>query len=332
MFMRTVARLVGRGVIDAVRARWRGLSHVNVGVSVENGHLDRVDIEPSGRVRLMGWSEGGAPPDFRVAVNGRNAPRVRWFEVHRPDLRGSQKGYCVEFAGPQEGIARRVTVGLNERELAHLEPLLPLQPPHYASLLDEDRVLHREEIYGVGPPTELASPEVVALARHLPGPMLDFGCGSGALIRELRGSGIQSVGIELRRPEIEASLRDDVRPAITLYDGKFPLPFADGQFETVICSEVLEHIPDYSQAAKEMARVGRRALITVPDVSAIPALFPHSVVPWHLLEATHVNFFTQVSLERLLQQFFSRISFSRIGAFQVNGTQVFTSLVARCER
>ena len=65
-------------------------------------------------------------------------------------------------------------------------------------------------------------------------------------------------------------------------------------------------------------------------MSAVPALFPHFVVPWHLLEASHVNFFTQASLEALLRQNFQRVSFSRLGRFEVNGTRVYTSIVAFC--
>ena len=81
-----------------------------------------------------------------------------------------------------------------------------------------------------------------------------------------------------------------------------------------------------------MARIARRALITVPDASEIPTLFPHHVVPWHLLESTHVNFFTQTSLARVLLPLFPRVRFLRLGEFRVNGTRVFTSLVADCER
>ena len=99
-----------------------------------------------------------------------------------------------------------------------------------------------------------------------------------------------------------------------------------------MCSEVLEHIPDWRGAIVEMGRVARRALITVPDMSAIPTLFPHRVVPWHLLESTHVNFFTQRSLHAALSTAFSRITFLRLGEFPVNGTRVYTSLVALCER
>src|SRR5438132_1458353 len=177
-----------------------------------------------------------------------------------------------------------------------------------------------------------AVPNVLALARSLPVPILDFGCVSGALVRALLGEGIEAEGIELRRPEIVASLKADVLPFVKLHEGGFPLPYRDGQFGAVVCSEVIEHIPDWSIALKEIARVARRSLITVPDMSAIPALFPHHVVPWHLLESTHLNFFTQTSLRQALSPLFSRVRYLRIGEFKVNGTRVFTSLVADCER
>jgi len=193
-------------------------------------------------------------------------------------------------------------------------------------------VLHREDIYGFGPPMLEADPDVLALARLLPEPILDFGCGSGAMVRALIDAGLEAEGIELQRPGILASMRDDVRPLIKLTDGTFPLPYRDGQFGAVVCSEVLEHVPDFRAALREMARVAPKALITVPDMTAIPTLFPHRVVPWHLLESTHLNFFTQRSLEEALRPLFGRVRFQRLGEFQVNGTRVFTSLVAECER
>jgi len=77
--------------------------------------------------------------------------------------------------------------------------------PHYQHLFDEQRVLHREDIYGYGPPTPETDAHVLGLARCLPGPVLDFGCGSGALVRALLAAGVEAEGIELRRPEIIAA-------------------------------------------------------------------------------------------------------------------------------
>jgi hypothetical protein len=67
-------------------------------------------------------------------------------------------------------------------------------------------------------------------------------------------------------------------------------------------------------------------------MSSIPTLFPHGVVPWHLLEGTHYNFFNQTSLHDALRPLFRRIEFARIGPRSINGTEFFTSLVAFCTK
>jgi SAM-dependent methyltransferase len=43
------------------------------------------------------------------------------------------------------------------------------------------------------------------------------------------------------------------------------MPFADGQFDFVYCSHVLEHADDPEQACRELARVGRRGFIECPS-------------------------------------------------------------------
>jgi SAM-dependent methyltransferase len=51
----------------------------------------------------------------------------------------------------------------------------------------------------------------------------------------------------------------------------FALPFADGTFDRVICSEVMEHVHDYVGAARELARVtrpGGRLAITIPTATS----------------------------------------------------------------
>jgi ubiquinone/menaquinone biosynthesis C-methylase UbiE len=110
-----------------------------------------------------------------------------------------------------------------------------------------------------------------------------------------------------------------------------PVPFADRSFDVVVCSEVLEHIPEYRQALAEIARVCRgRAILTVPDMSAIPLGCWHRLIPWHLLESTHFNFFTQESLAECLRPLFPVVSFGRIGMSRINETPYFVSLVASC--
>jgi len=313
-------------------------SLVPVAVSIAGGAVDEILITQGGHVEVVGWSDNAdVMPPLEVHVNGVPARDCGSFRLPRPDVLGALQvrarlpGFVQRFAAPAEiAHIKEVTLWSAGQPVARIGTDVAVHQPDYSNLFDELRVLHREQLYGVGPPAPEANADVVALARQLPGPVLDFGCGSGALVRALRGLGLDACGIELSRPEILESVTDDVRPFITMYDGTMPLPFRDGQFESVVCSEVLEHIPDYALAVREMARVAGHALITVPDMSAVPALHPHFVIPWHLLEATHVNFFTQSSLHALLRRSFRRISFSRLGPFEVNGTRVFTSIVAFC--
>ncbi len=305
--------------------------------TIPRGAIDSVEVSGTGLLRLEGWAEG-EPPALEVATDGRTLQTLNRYRVRRPDVaralgrEESHFGFIFEFIarGPHIGV---VSLRCGGMELCSTTVGVVVEPPHYAHLFDHPEVLHREGIYGVGPPSPTVDAEVLTLARGLPGSILDFGCGSGALVRALRQEGRQAYGIELERGPVIESLRDDVRPHITLYGGGFPSPLGDGQCDSVLCSEVLEHIADWRGAVAEIGRLCKRAaVITVPDASAIPEGFPHRVVPWHLLEATHFNFFTQRSLQTALAPIFPRIWFARNGAFHVNGTKLYTSLVAHCER
>ncbi len=120
---------------------------------------------------------------------------------------------------------------------------------------------------------------------------------------------------------------------MTFYDGRFPSPIPSGSAKAVFCSEVLEHIPDYEAAIRDMARIATEiVVITVPDCSAIPLGSRHQLVPWHLLESTHVNFFTQPSLERALRPYFRTISFGRVCPCLLNDTDFHVSIVAYCRK
>jgi hypothetical protein len=72
-------------------------------------------------------------------------------------------------------------------------------------------------------------------------------------------------------------------------------------------------------------------LITVPDMSAIPRGFPHGVVPWHLLEATHINFFTQHSLEATFAPFATRMEPMRLHPVQCGRLHFFCNLALKVD-
>jgi hypothetical protein len=53
--------------------------------------------------------------------------------------------------------------------------------------------------------------------------------------------------------------------ALNVDEGLPKLPYADASFETVVCSDVLEHIAPYREAIVELQRIARkRVIITVP--------------------------------------------------------------------
>jgi SAM-dependent methyltransferase len=53
------------------------------------------------------------------------------------------------------------------------------------------------------------------------------------------------------------------------------MPFADGAFDYVICSHVLEHVVDPAAVAAEIARVGRAGYLEVPEAASAKILdFP----------------------------------------------------------
>jgi 2-polyprenyl-3-methyl-5-hydroxy-6-metoxy-1,4-benzoquinol methylase len=97
----------------------------------------------------------------------------------------------------------------------------------------------------------------------------------------------------------------DVAQHIILYEGNLPLPYADKSFDSVTAIEVLEHVSDPHSVARELMRIARSSIfVTVPDMACIPFSYPTNTVPWHLLEGTHVNFFTALSLASIFRPAF----------------------------
>lgn len=311
---------------------------------IEGGFLAQLQVDPTGVIRLIGWYSGSEELDQAslptLRIDGQVIPFLQMFRFTWPAMRRGWQmepkrlGFSLDYLAPMRvlGSAEKIALTLNREELSFRDEFRFIEP-HYRCLLDSHEVLHRPDVYASGPPNRIVHPEIAELAKRVEGPVLDYGCGAGALVRYLRQRGVEAYGLELDSAALRRDLFSEVASYITLYDGAFPLPFTDGFFESVMCCEVLEHIPDYRTAVTEMARLARQTVvITVPDASAIPIGFRHGTVPWHLLESTHVNFFTQQSLARLLQPWFERVEFGRMGQVPLNDTTFYMSLTAVCSK
>ena len=105
------------------------------------------------------------------------------------------------------------------------------------------------------------------------GRLLDVGCGLGYLIETL-WQNHNCIGIEYDLHALKA-IRDRGLDNIVCGD-VIKLPFKEESFDVVLCSEVLEHLPDGvdEKALNEIVRIikpGGRLLITVPSLEGIRA-------------------------------------------------------------
>lgn len=89
----------------------------------------------------------------------------------------------------------------------------------------------------------------------------DVGCGTGVLLKRIR-----EANPEVKRlTGVDFAIDDAARIEGVEYHAAMieVLPFADGEFDTVVCTHVIEHILDYRKAISELRRIARRRLIIV---------------------------------------------------------------------
>ena len=134
------------------------------------------------------------------------------------------------------------------------------------------------------------------------GPVLDVGCGSSKILEALP----HAVGLDLNFKALR--FRRQTNPLVVNGD-LHDLPFPDGTFASVICSEILEHVPFDPRLFTEMARVlrpGGVLVVGTPDYGRWQWPF----IEWwykRLLPGAHghdhVQRYTEASLRQRLVEF-----------------------------
>ncbi len=89
--------------------------------------------------------------------------------------------------------------------------------------------------------------------------VLDIACGRGYLAGRLA----KRHQVTAADFSIDSALRKQI-PWVNFREAHICcLPFADNEFDTVVCAHTLEHIPDIRQAVSELRRVARKRLVVV---------------------------------------------------------------------
>ncbi len=104
---------------------------------------------------------------------------------------------------------------------------------------------------------------------------LDLPSGEGANFAGIASAGFRPVAADV---EPRAAAEGSAAVPAVKADWYAPLPFADGSFDAVLCSEGIEHHAAQTEFLRELARVlrpGGTLLLTTPNILSLGARFSH---------------------------------------------------------
>lgn len=144
--------------------------------------------------------------------------------------------------------------------------------------------------------------------------VLDLGCGEGRhVISAYAAADVHSFGVDLSFADLQTTQEkfqafeepdNDARSFGLSQANALHLPFADNTFDKVICSEVLEHIPDYQAVLTEVERVLKPG---GHFVASVPRFWPEWLCwafsdEYHANVGGHLRIFKAGQLRRQIEQ------------------------------
>ncbi|MBN4055367.1 class I SAM-dependent methyltransferase [bacterium AH-315-K03] len=144
--------------------------------------------------------------------------------------------------------------------------------------------------------------------------VLDLGCGEGRhVIAAYLEQNVQAVGVDLSLQDLVRA-REKFQPFKQMSNrnkslalsaaNALQLPFADNTFDKIMCSEVLEHIPDFNGALKEIRRVLKPGGLFC---ASVPRAWPEKICwafsdAYHNVEGGHLRIFNAGTLKGQIER------------------------------
>lgn len=139
-----------------------------------------------------------------------------------------------------------------------------------------------------------------------PGLILDIGCGLGSFVECCYQFGVPCIGLEGSEYAVQTAKKREPNLDIRQHDLADPFPFGDGTFSTVMCNEVIEHLP--KPVAKNALRESHRVL---NEDGTMIVYSPSIYHPKQAKEPTHINLHSPKSLKKELKE----AGFKEVGNF-----------------
>jgi SAM-dependent methyltransferase len=160
-------------------------------------------------------------------------------------------------------------------------------------------------------PDELDLPDFELRSRFVLGEargadrVLDLGCGDGSFTAALAPNVAEVVGAEVAEAAVRRARRRHPALAFELVPLDGPLPFADGAFDLVWSTEVIEHVADTARWLSEVRRVlapAGRLLLTTPNHGRL-RLALGGIERYSEPLGDHLHLYSRRSLEQVLAEF-----------------------------
>lgn len=141
--------------------------------------------------------------------------------------------------------------------------------------------------------------------------ILEIGCGNGrfgALVKQR--DNCRYTGVEMME-DAAAEARTRLDEVLVVNIEKAPLPFAANTFDGLVCNDVLEHLVDPWATLKQLTGYlvpGAFVVVSMPNVrfsEVVKDLVFRNRWAYQdqgVLDRTHLRFFTQASVQELLEQ------------------------------